>query len=393
METKNNHRAYEIAALILACLQDRMTPENREKLNAWLDESPEHRSLFMQLTDEKTQMHEVQKMNTYHLSEAWNVIQKNLRHKRLRRLKRVGSIAAMLTLFLGSFFFLTHQKTSDVQVAEGPTTSIVPGRSMARLTASSGESYVLDTVVIDRLPHATLLNGNEIVFEQTDRISQEVKYGKLEIPRGGEYKITLSDGTRIYLNSETELKFPEDFTGCQERMVYLTGEAYFEVAKDATKPFIVKCGSYDVKVLGTSFNISNYSDNVYSHTTLKEGNVEIIRDGMETLLQPGQQAKWEDGKLEVREVNVENYISWMNDNFRFESENIDEIMKRIARWYVVDVFYANSSVRDYHFTGYLPRYADIRDVLELLSLTTNIHFEIKEKTIIVRFFGQSLEDS
>lgn len=384
METKNNHRAYEIAALILAYLQDRMTPETQEKLNAWLDESPEHRSLFMQLTNDEMQMREVQKMNVYHLPEAWSGIQKNLRHRRLRRLKRVGSIAAMLTLFLGSFFFLTHQKNSEVQVAEGPTTSIIPGRSMARLTVSNGESYLLDSVVADPLPYATLLNGNEIVFGTTDSMPREVKYSKLEIPRGGEYKITLSDGTRIYLNSETELKFPENFTGCPERMVYLTGEAYFEVAKDETKPFIVKCGTYDVKVLGTSFNISNYSDNVYSHTTLKEGKVEIIREGRETVLQPGQQVKWEDGKLEVREVNVENYTTWMNENFRFESENIDEIMKRIARWYVVDVFYANSAVRDYHFTGYLPRYADIRDVLELLSLTTNIHFEIKEKTIIVR---------
>ena len=165
--------------------------------------------------------------------------------------------------------------------------------------------------------------------------------------------------------------------------MYLSGEAYFEVAKNPSKPFIVQCKDYAVKVLGTSFNVNSYEGDETSKTTLATGKVEIDMDGKQTILNPGQQAIIKDGEVNVREVDVEVYTTWMYENFRFKSESIQEIMTKLSRWYTIDVFYMNEAVKNYHFTGYLPRYAKIADVLELLSLTTNIKFDVKGRTVTV----------
>lgn len=388
MKTENDNRAYEIATIVLAYLSGRITPEQQMQLDAWLEESEENRCLFMQMTDEEMQEKEIRKMWAHYSPDAWTAIRKKVTGRRNRKIRRICSIAAAVMIMVGaSWFFVLRSSTSSVSPETYAATEIVPGRTVARLTVANGSSYLLHAEVADSLPHTAVLHDDAIVFRTTDSISvggpERAEYSKLEIPRGGEYTIVLADGTRVFLNSETTLKFPESFSGYDKRVVYLTGEAYFEVARNEQLPFIVKCGEYDVKVLGTAFNVSNYADNNYSHTTLKEGKVEIIRNSEEIVLKPGQQAKLQGGHIEVREVNVENYTSWMNDNFRFESENIEEILKRIARWYVVDIFYANSAVKEYHFSGYLPRYADIKDVLELLSLTTNVQFEVKGKTVVV----------
>ena len=158
---------------------------------------------------------------------------------------------------------------------------------------------------------------------------------------------------------------------------------YFEVAKDAAKPFIVRCRDYDVKVLGTSFNVNDYEDEKDSKTTLASGKIEIDMNGRQTVLKPGQQAVIKAGRVDVKEVDVEVYTTWMKENFRFQSETMEEILKKLARWYNIDVIYMGETVKNYHFTGYLPRYANIADVLELLSLTTKIKFELKGKTVTV----------
>lgn len=165
--------------------------------------------------------------------------------------------------------------------------------------------------------------------------------------------------------------------------MYLSGEAYFEVAKNPSKPFIVQCKGYAVKVLGTSFNVNSYEDDDVSKTTLAAGKVEIDMEGELTVLEPGQQAVIKGNDVDVKEVDVEVYTTWMYENFRFQSESIQEIMTKLSRWYAMDVFYLNETVRNYHFTGYLPRYAKIEDVLGLLSLTTNIRFDVKGKTVTV----------
>ena len=332
------------------------------------------------------QYEDIQKILSYDAGGAWQVVkQKANQRKRRRHLMRMYRIAAVVVVVLGvAMTFFVKAKTTVVPVAK--VENITPGRSIAKLTVASGDVYHLESLKqVDLAVSLASNDGKEVVFtdQQLAENVKEIRYNKIEIPRGGEYKITLGDGTRVYLNAQTELRFPESFANSEQRLVYLSGEAYFEVAKNQSKPFIVQCRDYAVKVLGTSFNVNSYEDDKTSKTTLATGKVEINMGGKLTVLKPGHQAIIKDGKVNVEEVDVEVYTTWMYENFRFKSESVQEIMTKLSRWYAVDVFYMNESVKNYHFTGYLPRYAKITDVLELLSLTTNIKFDVKGRTVTV----------
>lgn len=375
---------YYIASLILKFLRGEMTPEEEEKLRLWRDASERNERLFVQACDEESQDEAMRKILSYDKDRAWRETRKKFGHRvRRRRLTLWSGVAASIVFIIGLVLWQPWESTEErhelARVEE-----ILPGRPMACLISATGETYRLDSVSTQELAQVNAeRDGDRVVFSDRETLdSTVVRYNRIEIPRGGEYTVVLGDGTKVYLNAETRFRFPENFSG-KERLVYLSGEAYFEVAKNAKKPFIVRCDGYDVRVLGTSFNVSAYADDDVSRTTLAEGKVEIAMKGKKVQLVPGQQAAVSDGQVEVKEVDVEVYTTWMQQNFRFQSENIEEIMKKLARWYNVDVFYVNPKVKDFHFTGYLPRYANIQEVLDLLSLTTNIKFTVKDKTVMV----------
>ena len=386
MKNINNTYLYDIAAIILAYLRDEVDEEGQRKLKVWLEESDSHKTLFARIQDEKMQYEDIQKILSYDAGGAWQVVQQKAARRRRKPLTRVYRVAVSVVIIFGVAiaFLLREEATTVVPVVK--VEEITPGRSMAKLTVASGDVYHLDSLhQVDLITSLAENNGKEVVFidRQLEEGEREIKYNKVEIPRGGEYQIVLGDGTRVYLNAQTELRFPESFASSEQRLVYLSGEAYFEVTKNPSKPFVVQCKDYAVKVLGTSFNVNSYEGDETSKTTLATGKVEIDMDGKQTILNPGQQAIIKNGEVNVKEVDVEVYTTWMFDNFRFQSESIQEIMTKLSRWYAIDVFYMNESVRNYHFTGYLPRYAKIADVLELLSLTTNIKFDVEGKTVIV----------
>ena len=386
MKNINNTYLYDIAAIILAYLRDEVDEEGQRKLKVWLEESDSHKTLFARIQDEKMQYEDIQKILSYNAGGAWQVVQQKAARRRRKRLTRVYRVAVSVVIIFGVAiaFLLREEATTVVPVVK--VEEITPGRSMAKLTVASGDVYHLDSLhQVDLITSLAENNGKEVVFidRQLEEGEREIKYNKVEIPRGGEYQIVLGDGTRVYLNAQTELRFPESFASSEQRLVYLSGEAYFEVTKNPSKPFVVQCKDYAVKVLGTSFNVNSYEGDETSKTTLATGKVEIDMDGKQTILNPGQQAIIKDGEVNVREVDVEVYTTWMYENFRFKSESIQEIMTKLSRWYTIDVFYMNEAVKNYHFTGYLPRYAKIADVLELLSLTTNIKFDVKGRTVTV----------
>ena len=385
MKKYNNIYPYDIAAVILAYLRGEIGEADERKVEVWLDESDSHKVLFTRILREEMQYRDIQKILSYNASEAWQSVKQKMIWKKRKRLMRIYQIAASVVIVVGvSVAFLLTKEGIKTPVSE--VSEIIPGRFAAKLIAASGAVYHLDTLdQVELVTSSAANNGEEVVFtdREIEKNTKEVRYNKIEIPKGGEYRVTLGDGTRVFLNSQTELRFPESFVNTKQRVVYLTGEAYFEVAKDSLKPFIVQCKDYMVKVLGTSFNVNNYEEDKVSKTTLSTGKVEIDMEGELTTLKPGQQAIIREGKIDVKEVDVETYTTWMYENFRFQSESIEEIMTKLSRWYVMDVFYMNESVKNYHFTGYLPRYAKITDVLELLSLTTNIEFNVKGKTVTV----------
>lgn len=390
MKRENCTYQYDMAAIIVSYLRNEISEADQRKLDVWLASSEGHKDLFSRICNETMQLEEIRKILSRDANSAWVVLKMKAERRRKQRLFRIYKVAASVVVLFGVSMVL-WLKSSNKPV-EGERVAvreeIVPGRPMAKLTVASGITYQLDTLGDLMLSSsAAENNGREVIFKDLHEVEDSLpKYGKIEIPRGGEYTMVLSDGTRVYLNSATELRFPESFAGCKERVVYLSGEAFFEVAKDADRPFIVICSTYDVRVLGTSFNISDYADDEDSRTTLASGKVEIdMHNNKQIVLKPGEQAIVTGKGVNVKEVDVEFYTTWMYENFRFKGGNIEDIMKKLARWYVVDVFYANQSVKDFHFTGFLPRYAKIEDVLELLSLTTkNIAFEVKGKSVWVR---------
>ena len=390
MKNEEETYQYEIAALILAYSRNEIDNEGRKKLDSWLNESASHEVLLARVQDEELQMEDIRKILSYDAGKAWMEVTRKVARRRGRKLGMIYRVAASVVVVVGvslALWMNQNKKVNTNKVVEvAQVAEIVPGRPMATLTVASGAVYQLDTLDNVALSSTLAANdGKEVIFTDLQGRDSlvEVQYNKIEIPRGGEYKITLSDGTRVHLNAQTELRFPESFANSDQRVVYLSGEAYFEVAKNAAKPFIVCCRNYNVKVLGTSFNVNDYEDQGDSKTTLASGKVEIDMNGRQTVLKPGQQAVIKAGRVNVKEVDVEVYTTWMHENFRFQSETVEEIMKKLARWYNIDVVYLGDSVKNYHFTGYLPRYADISDVLDLLSLTTKIKFNLKGKTITV----------
>ena len=203
----------------------------------------------------------------------------------------------------------------------------------------------------------------------------------MQVPRGGEFAMKLSDGTMVYLNSETNLRYPVQFHG-EERRVILSGEAYFDVTK-SDKPFIVEVDDYEVRVLGTRFNVQAYKGESFE-TTLEQGSVEVEVNARVVLLKPGEQAVvTEDGELSKQKVDVHRYTAWKDGQFVFDDERLEDVMNTVARWYDIKVFYRNPEVKDIRINGNISRYKDFSVLLEKIEKLEIVYFDIKENVITV----------
>ncbi len=302
-------------------------------------------------------------------------------------------VAAAVILFVAGtsvYLALNKKDTSKAKtlVVNEKHYPILPGGVKAVLKLSDGS-----TIILDSMQNGTLTQqGNTKINKQPglliynvsalSKSSSTVVYNTLSVPKGGLYAVVLSDGSKVWLNSASSLHFPTAFTGSQ-RVVELTGEAYFEVAKNKERPFLVKVGNMQVKVLGTHFNIKAYSDENVIKTSLLEGSVNITRGNATELLRPGEQAlvNKEEDKIDITKANLDNVMAWRNGMFQFEGADIAEIMREISRWYNVDIEYADK-VPIRHFEGKISKNAQLSDVLRILELS-NVKFTVKDKKIIV----------
>ena len=213
----------------------------------------------------------------------------------------------------------------------------------------------------------------------------EVEQSVIRVPQGGEYGVVLADGSKVWMNSESELKFPSAFEG-KERVVELKGEAYFDVAKDAGHPFIVKTGESAIRVLGTSFNICGYAEDGFQQTTLVSGSVEVDYKGKQYRLTPGEQLEVrEAGKApEIKKVDVRLYTSWKDGMFRFMDMPLDALTMKLKRWYNVNFVFENESCKTYRFTGAVRKDVDFNEFIHLVETTTNVRFEIDGDNITIK---------
>ncbi|MDQ0640048.1 transmembrane sensor [Pedobacter sp. W3I1] len=312
---------------------------------------------------------------------------------RIRRLKWqiAAAIAASVLLFIyfGTDLFRSAKRKENTVLVKKETIrnkDILPGSTNAVLTLSNGERIKLDgtgdgIISKDGNTHISK-SGNGLVVSATGKSLNNV-LNKITIPKGGKYDITLPDGTRVWLNSASSLSFPTAFTG-RERKVLLTGEAYFEVAKNKEMPFKVDVeGKQEVEVLGTHFNITAFAEDKNIMTTLLEGAVKINYKKSSTLIKPGQMAINNlQNNLKVVPADLEEVMAWKNDMFIFNNENISSIMKKISRWYDVDVEY-KGDVSGVNFDGNYSRSKGLKSLLKNIELTDKVRFVIEGRRITV----------
>jgi transmembrane sensor len=329
----------------------------------------------------------------------------------VRRLaaRRVWWAAAAILVVLGTgsyfvFFNKPSQAVTTTQTqAERFKNDVAPGSNKAVLTLSGGQQIVLDSAangVLTRQGNAQvqkLASGQLSYSIITDRPTA-VLYNTLTTPRGGVYQLVLPDGSKVWLNSESSIKYPVFFTG-DKRQVEITGEAYFEVFKNASQPFTVKInGAAEVQVLGTSFDVNAYSDEPQIKTTLLEGSVSVTEEqlvGVDAnkgkrglVLKPGQQAQMVVGNNSnrgiriVSGVDIDGVVAWKNGLFRFKGADLGTVMRQIARWYDVDIEY-QGKLPDYPLVGNIPRNVPVSEILKLLELTNVVHFTIEGKKVTV----------
>lgn len=301
------------------------------------------------------------------------------------------SVAASILFLVYFQFFKIENKSSEPVLTEHKMQSIVPGSNKAVLILADGSEHDLssgDKSIIATDGTEIKNTGNKLEYISTNNAPSEIKYNTLRIPRGGEYFLILADSTKVWLNSETTLRFPVQFA-TDVRNVELNGEAYFEVSKNEKVPFIVTSGNQQVKVLGTRFNLSSYADNQSIYTTLVEGKVEVSLNTNpegKIILNPSEQSylSMNSNQILKRNVDVMQYVAWKDGRFVFQDQMLGDIMKTLSKWYDVQVVFANEKDKELRFTGNLERYADFNNILEKIERTNEVQFTIENNLITIK---------
>ncbi len=378
-----------IAELIYKDKIGELSEREKNELLAWLEESDFNRQIFDELAKGSSLSRSYDEYRNIHREQVWSVIEQQIALRRRRlSLQWMGYAASVMILVVAGWFVFQTSDNGDT-IQEGKKVArITPGTQKAILHLDNGEQVVLadnNTVIVEDSLSGKIEQVDKALVYQTESAVKEERLNVLEIPNGGEFQVTLADGTKVWLNAGTKLTYPIAFVG-KERRVRLEGEGYFEVERDENKPFIVEINGMEVKVLGTSFNLRSFAADNRSTAILVSGKIEV-RTSTECIeLSPNQRADLLIGesKLDVREVDAVAYSAWTKGRFVFRRERLETILDDVSRWYNVTVFYEQSSVKDILFSGIMERYADISQTLEMLERTGKVSFIVDQKKIIVR---------
>lgn len=300
--------------------------------------------------------------------------------------------AAMFIITAGSVYFWLNKIKISPQTVQAKiiSTKVTPviaaGTNKAVLTLADGSNIVLDSMgqgILAKQGNAKVikLNTTTLAYNATDENNQEVLYNTLATPNGGKYQLILPDGSKVWLNAASSIHFPTIFTG-KERRVTVTGEAYFEVAKNAAMPFKITVKDMEVEVLGTHFNVMAYDDENSMNTTLLEGSVKISKGVIKKMLVPGQQSVINStGEINIVDADMEEVMAWKNGWFQFNAADIKTVMRQISRWYAVEVVY-EGKIPDGHYSGAVSRDNDIFQVLKIMQ-SGGVRFKIEGRKVIV----------
>ena len=380
----------EISCLLRKYFSGTLSPGEKIRLDSWLEEREEHRVLFERLHNDTRFAEEYGVFRRVDTERAWERFREGQGLGRRRRIGTWVRYAAviMIPLIVGGIWWgissgrkekqpLVAQKSFPVLRKTDVILELADGKKMVLKGKQEKMIQVGEKLVVKQA-------AGELVY--SDSVGNtRVDTNILRVPKGGEFKLQLADGTRVYLNSATKLKYPVAFEG-EERRVYLEGEAYFEVAKDAERPFFVVTDEMTARVYGTEFNVNTSSENGV-RTVLVEGKVGVTVRGSEReyVLKPSEMAFYDrgSGKVDVREVDTDLYTLWRKGMFVFERESLESIMETLSAWYDVEVFFQSESAKRLHFSGHMKRYEQIDEILHAITDATGVVFTINGKTVCV----------
>ncbi|MDP5202307.1 FecR family protein [Flavobacterium sp. DG2-3] len=375
----------ELLELLKKYQNGTLSNEEKDKLDAW----------YLHKASDKRQL------NEYELEDSYEYLKSKLplvQEKKVISLWPRVAAAASIALLLGTgiFYFAKPEietQEKSIQVVE-KTKEIAPGGNRGILTLSNGKQIILsdinskDIIAKEDQDEVTIkMDANGVITYVINPNAETSKedansFNTLSTPTGGQYNIVLADGTKVFLNAVSSIKYPTQFNGDQ-RIVELEGEAYFEVAKNKSKPFIVKSDHQTIEVLGTHFNVHAYANESAVKTTLLEGSVAVSSKNQKAILKPGQQSSLTAtaSKISIKEVDTEAAIAWKNGRFKFDNADLKTVMKQLERWYGIKTEY-RGDVSDVRFNGGTFRNKNLSEVLKVLELS-DIKFKVEGKTIIV----------
>jgi len=391
-----------IAAVIYKYLQDEsLSDEEQLALDQWLAKAKINGSVFERLQNESDlKAYLQQRMDPVGVEEAFDtfkgavyadnrttVIAERPRVHFLPRRNRATAAAIIFLLATAAYLLFQYGNNGQQKLANAgmhALAAIKPGKQGAILTLSNGRQVVLDSLgnglVATQNGTNVVLENGKLTYARGQATTAEVLFNTMTTPKGRQFQLLLPDGTRVWLNAASTLSYPTTFTG-GERRVSITGEAYFEVAKNAGMPFKVTINDQaEIEVLGTNFNVNAYTDENSMHTTLLDGSVRVTNAHDKTVLIPGQQASVGRGKsssgIKVQAVDIDRVMAWKNNLFDFEGATLAEVMNQISRWYDMEIIY-EKGIPSFEFGGKIRRDLTLDNLLKFLE-GAGVHFRIEE---------------
>lgn len=376
----------EVIKLIVGYLLGELDDSQQEELRKWLGQNTENRLFFEKMCADRTFLQRWQQRENIDPEKAIRIFdQRTKGGKRQRLMRRLPYAAAVVVLLaLGIFFWRSGGREKPVVVVE--TETICPGMNKAILILADGKKMNLqeqDSLTVNLGEESRVVNKDSRLVYQGNTTGS-LQYHELQVPRGGEYRVTLTDGTLVHLNSGSSLTYPVAF-GTESRKVKLSGEAYFQVSKSDI-PFYVETEGLTIRIYGTSFNINTHFD-ARIQTALVEGKVSILLNGEEYMMRPSQLADFDlqTGRLDIRDADLSASIAWTKGLFVFDNRTLGEIMHTLTLWYDVEVFFQNPELQELHFTGSVERYEQIDTILRALSESVGVKINKQGRTLTIGY--------
>lgn len=376
---------YNDASLIKKSLLEDLDERERRELEQLLDDE-QLQDVYKELSDPTYLKKQFMEYENYSAKKGYAVFRaRRGQTRRVRTIRWVAAVAAMWVLVLGVTLWLTRNRDENANTQLATSNIISAGEKKARLTFADGSTVEVsekNTHVLKEKGVDIEYKDGEISYVATVKPAGTV-YNELEVPRGGECMIKLDDGTRVWVNAETKLKYPVTFVG-ENREVILEGEAFFDVVEDE-KPFIVKTSFGDVRVLGTAFGISAYSNEPESYTTLVRGKVSVgTKDAAPIVILPGEQViTSKDGKMVKQEVDAEEFVGWKDGIYVFKEKSLGDIMTTLERWYNISVVFQDEDLKELPFTGNLKRYDNINVFFDALTRTGDLKYRVEGNQVVL----------